>query len=125
VTVNDADHRVLIRDLVLACSIGAHAHERAAEQRVRVNIAIDVDASAGTAGDNLANVLDYEAVVLAVRHIAAKGHINLVETLAERIAEACLADRRAAAVWVRVEKLDVFPDVASVGVELARNRADR
>lgn len=115
----------MIRDLVLACSIGAHAHERGAEQRVRVNIAIDVDAPAGKAGDNLANVLDYEAVVLAVRRIAGAGHINLVETMAERIAEACLADRRAAGVHVRVEKLDVFPDVTSVGVELARRRGAR
>jgi dihydroneopterin aldolase len=114
------DHRVFVRDLVIACSIGAHAHERDGPQRVRVNVEIDVATEARAAGDRLANVLDYEAVVTAIRRIAGHGHINLVETLAERIAEASLTDPRALAVRVRVEKLDVFADAAAVGVELER-----
>ncbi|MEX2648214.1 MAG: dihydroneopterin aldolase [Alphaproteobacteria bacterium] len=114
------DHRVFVRDLVLACSIGAHPHERDATQRVRVNIELDVAASAANARDSLANVVDYERVVRATRAIADAGHINLVETLAERIAEACLGDEKVIAARVRVEKLDVFPDVGSVGVELVR-----
>jgi dihydroneopterin aldolase len=48
------------------------------------------------------------------------GHVQLVETLAERLAEACLADARIKVARVRVEKLDVFADAASVGVEVER-----
>lgn len=121
----EADHRVFVRDLVLACSIGAHPHERDATQRVRVNIELDVAASAASARDSLANVVDYERVVHAAKAIADAGHINLVETLAERIAEACLGDDKVIAARVRVEKLDVFPDVGSVGVELVRRRNPR
>ncbi|MGH6718672.1 MAG: dihydroneopterin aldolase [Alphaproteobacteria bacterium] len=116
------DHRIFVRDLVIACSIGAHAHERGAQQQVRVNVKVDVGTSARAAADTLGNVVDYEAVVMAIRRIAGHGHINLVETLAERIADACLADDRVLAVRVRVEKLDVFPDVLAVGVELERRR---
>jgi 7,8-dihydroneopterin aldolase/epimerase/oxygenase len=43
-----------------------------------------------------------------------------VETLAERIAALCLSDRRVRVARVRVEKLDVFPDATSVGVEIER-----
>ncbi len=46
----------------------------------------------------------------------------LVETLAERLAETCLADERVQVVRMRVEKLDVFDDLASVGVEIERQR---
>ena len=116
------DHRVFVRDLVIACSIGVHGHERRASQRVRINVDLDVGAPAGDAGDSLANAVDYERVVDGVRAIAGGGHINLVETLAERIADFCLADARVLAVRVRVEKIDVFPDAASVGVEIVRRQ---
>jgi dihydroneopterin aldolase len=49
--------------------------------------------------------------------------VNLVETLAERAAALCLADPAALSVRLRVEKLDVYPDAASVGVEIVRARA--
>ena len=52
--------------------------------------------------------------------IVAEGHIKLVETMAERIAERCLSDKRIASVLVRVEKLERGP--ASVGVEIVRPR---
>jgi dihydroneopterin aldolase len=72
--------------------------------------------------DELTRVVDYEAVANAVRAIVAAGHVRLVETLAERIAEACLADGRVVSARVRVEKLDIFPDAASAGVEVERRR---
>ncbi|MSP82544.1 MAG: dihydroneopterin aldolase [Alphaproteobacteria bacterium] len=116
------DHRVFVRDLVLACSIGVHDHERRASQRVRINIDLDVASRAASADDSLANVVDYERVVDGARRFAREGHINLVETLAERIARFCLEDARVLTARVRVEKIDVFPDAAAVGVEIIRGR---
>ena len=72
--------------------------------------------------DDLARVVDYEQVANTVRGIIAAGHVRLVETLAERIAEACLLDPRVHVARIRVEKLDVFPDTAAVGVEIERTR---
>ena len=54
------------------------------------------------------------------RAIVERGHINLVETLAEKIAVLCLANGRVRSVRVRVEKLDIVPDAQSVGVEIER-----
>ena len=62
----------------------------------------------------------YEAIVDGARQIATEGHTNLVETLAEKIARFCLEDPRVRIARVRVEKLDVFSDAASVGVEIER-----
>jgi len=67
-------------------------------------------------------VVDYGAIAGRVRAIAAAGHVRLVETLAERIAESCLEDPRVAIARVRVEKLDILPDASSVGVEVERRR---
>lgn len=113
--------RLFVRDLVLPCLIGVHRHERDAKQRVRINLDLAV-AEPIACDDKLASVVNYEAIVDRIRAAIASGHINLVETLAERIAALCLDDSRVTSARVRVEKLDVFPDAASVGIEIARYR---
>jgi 7,8-dihydroneopterin aldolase/epimerase/oxygenase len=112
--------RVLIRDLVLPCEIGVLRREQGAQQRVRINLDLAVREEPRPIEDDLRNVLCYDEIVSGVRAIVAAGHVNLVETLAERIAAMCLADQRVVRVRVRVEKLDVYPDAASVGVEISR-----
>ena len=129
---------VFLRDMVLAASIGVYPHEHAAPQRVRINVDLGVleQGPPGSAGlshqgmsragigrDELGRVVDYERIAQAVRAIVGAGHVQLVETLAERLAESCLTDERVQLVRVRVEKLDVFVDLASVGVEIERRRA--
>jgi dihydroneopterin aldolase len=124
-----ATRSMFVRDLVLAASIGVHAHEHAAPQRVRINLDLAVADDGGgmmsrpaVGRDELGRVVDYEAIVNGVRALVAGGHVQLVETLAERIAELCLADARVQAARVRVEKLDVFADATSAGVEVERRR---
>ncbi len=118
---------MFIRDLVLAASIGVHAHEHAAPQRIRINLDLAVAdeqaprlSRAAVGRDELGRVVDYEAVIAKARAIAGAGHVQLVETLAERLAEACLADPRVLIARVRVEKLDLFADAASAGIEVER-----
>jgi len=111
---------VFVRDLMLEASIGVYAHERDAHQRIRVNVDLAVRECDVEVADDLRNVVCYEAVVSGIRRIVAEGHVNLVETLAERIATMCLDDFRVRSARVRVEKLDVFPDATSVGVEIER-----
>ena len=72
--------------------------------------------------DDIGNVISYEGILQGIRTIAAGDHINLVETLAEQIADLCLADARALKVRVRIEKLEVEPAAAGVGVEILRYR---
>jgi dihydroneopterin aldolase len=93
--------------------------------RINLDLAIADDGDArlsrpAVGEDNLARVVDYEALVTRTRALVAAGHVQLVETLAERIAEACLTDPRIISVRVRVEKLDVFADAAAAGVEIER-----
>jgi dihydroneopterin aldolase len=115
-------YRILVRDLVLECSIGAYPEERLKTQRVRFNLDLRVRRPVPPLNDDLENVLSYDRIIADIRAIIAAGHINLVETLAEQICELCLADRRVARAKVTVEKLDVEPAAAGVGVEIERSR---
>lgn len=111
---------VFVRDLEITCVIGVHAHEKRGPQRVRINVDLGVLEGNAAHGDRLENVVCYEDIVTRIRAIVADGHINLVETLAERIAEICLQHPLAQSARVRVEKLDVFKDAHSAGVEIER-----
>ncbi len=113
---------VFVRDLVLEGSIGVHEHEKGNVQRVRFNVDLSVVEDEMPAQDKLGEVVCYEKVVDGVRAIVASGHVNLVETMAERIAQMCLQDKRVASVRVRVEKLDAISAAESVGIEIERSR---
>jgi dihydroneopterin aldolase len=121
---------VFVRGLTLKASIGVHGHERLARQPVRIGIelAVEDDAArpmsrAPVGRDELSRVVDYERLADLARAIVAEGHVMLVETLAERIAEACLADHRVRIARVMVEKPAALPDADSVGVTIERRRA--
>lgn len=124
----DADRHlrlVFVRGLALQARLGVHPHEKAAPQRVVIGVELAVEDEAAPDGvgvDDLRRVVDYERIVKAARAAAAAGHTLLVETLAERIAEAALADPRVQRARVAVEKPDAFPDVATVGVVVERAR---
>ena len=110
---------VLIRDLEVLARIGVHGHEQGKLQPVRINVALTAEMSAG--GDRLENAVDYEAVAEKIRGLIAAGHINLAETLAERIATACFEDRRVRHARIRVEKLHALPGAEAAGVEIERD----
>jgi dihydroneopterin aldolase len=114
-----AIRHVFIRDLLLTCRIGVHRHEEIRPQRLRINLDLAVREDRELQ-DDLANVVCYERITDAVRAVVAGQHIRLLETLAEEIAVICLSDERVRSVRVRIEKLDVFADAASVGVEIER-----
>lgn len=115
-------YRILVRDLLLMANIGIHPHERLAPQRVRINVDMAVFEQAGPLCDDIANVVSYEDIITGIKRMLAEGHINLVETLAETIAGLCLVDDRVESVRIRVEKLDVYAEAASVGIEIERRR---
>jgi dihydroneopterin aldolase len=122
---------MFLRDMVLAASIGVHPHEHASPQRVRINVDLGVEDDGArllsrqpVGRDDMARVVDYEKLAERVRAIVSAGHVRLVETLAERIAETCLSDRRVHLARIRVEKLDIFADATSAGVEIERRQRD-
>jgi 7,8-dihydroneopterin aldolase/epimerase/oxygenase len=111
---------VFVRDLVLLGRVGIYDAEKSAPQRVRINLDLAVREDMRPMGDDYGKVVCYEQIVTKARGVVEDGHVNLVETLAERLAGICLQDPRVRSCRVRVEKLDVFADALSVGVEIER-----
>jgi 7,8-dihydroneopterin aldolase/epimerase/oxygenase len=113
-------YRIFIRDLEMIASVGVHQFEKVKPQRIRVSIDLVVGPRSPDATDTVDTVLSYENVVKAVRAIVATGHFHLIETLAEHIAAECLNHYTVVSAKVKVEKPDIFPDAATVGIEIER-----
>ena len=110
--------RVFIRDLVLDVEIGVYTHEKGLTQRVRFSVDVDLTPATRALEDDIDRTFDYDMIIKGIKDIIARGHINLVETLAEDVARHCLTHPRAARVTVKIEKLDKEP--GAVGVEIVR-----
>jgi dihydroneopterin aldolase len=113
---------VFVRDLEIMATLGIHDHEKLKAQRVVINIDLTVKERGRPLDDDIANVVSYEKVVDHIKDIVARGHVNLVETLAEMIAGRCLENPWVLGVRVRIEKPDIIAEAASVGIEIERVR---
>lgn len=114
--------RVFIRNLELLAQIGIYGREKGTQQPVRINVDMTVD-DTRVLDESIDSVVDYEAITNKIRALVAAGHINLAETMAERIVALCFEDVRVHTVRVRVEKLYALPGAEAAGVELERSRA--
>ncbi len=113
--------RISLRDHVVEVEIGAFQAERGTTQRICFNVVVEVRPLTGPVDDDVDRILSYDRVTEAIAHELAEERLNLLETLAERIAERILAEPQAMRAFVRVEKLDRGP--GALGVEIVRARA--
>ena len=112
---------VFIRNLELGAQIGVYHHEVGKTQPIRINVDLAVEDLIDL-GDDLSKVVDYGVIEKKIRGLIAEGHVRLVETLAERIAQACFEDKRVMTARVRIEKLHALSGAESAGVEIERTR---
>lgn len=112
--------RISLRDYTVEVEIGAFQAERGTLQRVRFNVVVEVSPLTGPIDDDVDRILSYDRVTEAISFELEAERINLLETLAARVAERILLEPQAQRVFVRIEKLDRGP--FALGVEIVRAR---
>lgn len=114
--------RISLRDHIVTAEIGAFQAERGTTQRLRFNIVVEVQPVKAPLEDDVDSILSYDRVTEAIAFELAAERLNLLETLAERIAERILLEPQSMRTFVRIEKLDRGP--GALGVEIVRTRRD-
>ena len=104
----------------LQARIGIHDHERAQSQPIVINIDASVEEDTSAIADTITDVVCYETLTLQIKDVIARGHTDLVEVLAENIADTLLRDQRIMRLRIRLEKPDAIDEAAGVGVEIER-----
>ena len=114
--------QILIEGLVLEAFIGVFDLEYGKAQPVRFDLVIDIEPLSQEAIHETHNIVRYDHIVTDIKAILAGGHVDLVETLAEQVAKACLAYDRAHQACVSVAKLDAIDEAQAVGVRITRRK---
>jgi len=115
--------RISLADHEREVEIGAFQQERGLLQRVRFNVVVEVRSAANPEADDVDRILSYDTIVEAIDTELQAERLNLLETLAARIAERILVHPLAARCFVRIEKLDRGP--FALGVEIVRSAPER
>ena len=114
---------VKIRRLLVDMFIGVHEHERHSKQRVAIDVELELDYPAkGFSKAIYKNVGCYETLVDKIKTLSKEGHVVLVETFADKIADIALNDERVISAAIHVEKLDIFSDWEAVGATIKKSR---
>ena len=112
---------VFVRGLAIEAEIGVNADEYGRRQPLVIDVEIALYPPERC--EHIGETVNYELVVAQAQAIAAAGHVRLIETFAQRLAEALLAEPAAKQVRVRVEKPQALaPHALAAGVELTLAR---
>jgi dihydroneopterin aldolase len=112
--------RISLRDHIVEVEIGAFQAERGTTQRICFNVVVEVAPLPDDIDDDVDRILSYDRVTEAIAHELSAERLNLLETLAERVAERILLEPQAIRAFVRIEKLDRGP--GALGVEIVRSK---
>ena len=110
--------RIALRDHIVEVEIGAFQAERGITQHIRFNVVVEVNPPDAPLDDDVDRILSYDTITEAIAFELAEERLNLLETLAERVADRILLAPQAHRVFVRIEKLDRGP--GALGVEIVR-----
>lgn len=114
--------RVFFSQLALDARIGILEHELRATQPLHIDAEFDVDVAEPVNDQNIQTVLDYRQLRHAMVDECTRAHVNLLETLCERVVARILAEFPAVRqVKIRISKPSAFSDCAAVGIEVQRN----
>jgi dihydroneopterin aldolase/D-erythro-7,8-dihydroneopterin triphosphate epimerase len=115
--------RIYIRDLALRCIIGIYPEERRNKQDIIVNVIMEVDSHArAAASDDIRDATDYKTITKQLITLVEGSSFNLIETLAQRCADVCLAPEAVQAVTVTIDKPGALRFARSVAVEILRRK---
>lgn len=115
--------RIIFSRIALDASIGILEHERTATQPIHIDAEIDVDVTRPVNDADIETVADYRALHDAIVQECVRGHVNLLETLTENVAQRLLNTfPETREVRVRITKPSAFADSAGVAIEIYKQR---
>jgi len=114
--------RIHIRDLVCRCIVGIYPEERREKQEVIINITLWADVRKACVSDDIADTVDYKTIKKQVIAMVEESRFNLIERLAQAIADICLSAEGVQKAVVSVDKPGALRFARSVAVEIVRQR---
>ncbi|MCO5043978.1 MAG: dihydroneopterin aldolase [Kiritimatiellae bacterium] len=114
--------KIYIRDLALRCIIGIYPEERRDRQDVIINVTMSGDFSAAGLSDDIDDAVNYKTITNQMIALVEESSFNLIETLADKLADICLEHPKVEEATVSVDKPGALRFARSVAFETTRRR---
>ncbi len=114
---------IYLHDLRIDTVIGIYDWERRVKQTVFLDLDMAADIRKAAASEDIADTLDYKTVAKRLTEYVSNTQFQLVETLAERVAEIILTEFEVSWVRLRVNKKGAVRAAVDVGVIIERGKA--
>ena len=115
---------IFIRELAVETVIGIYDWEREIKQTVYFDLEMSCDIARAAASDSVDDTLNYKAVSQALIALVEKSEFQLVETLAERVAQMILNDFEVSWLRLTLNKRGALSAAKDVGVQIERGQRD-
>ena len=117
------EKKILINDLVLDLKLGYYDFEKEKAQKVKFSLEIDYEDKKPTNDKDIKSIVNYGTVVKLITKLVKKKHYNFLETLAEDVFDELFKDRRIGKILLKIEKLEILKECASVGIQITKKRS--
>lgn len=112
--------KVYIEGLTIQTTIGFYQWEKEIKQKLVIDLQMGWNTQAAAENDELAKTLDYAEVSQAIEVFANDNPVDLIETLAERLAQYLIASYHIPWLKLKIGKPGAVFNAATVGVEIER-----
>lgn len=119
---NDIIRKILIKDLIIKKIFGFYPKEKIKPQRLKFNIKLELSKKLVFKNSDLKTIVDYDKVIKIIYKILDK-KINFLENLADQIIEEVLKNNKINCIELKIEKLDILKNDASVGIEVSKRKS--
>ena len=113
-------YSIFIDKLKIDANIGVHSFEKKTKQEIVISVKLSFANFKPPKSDMLNEVVDYEIILNKIREIVDLGHIDLVETLAEKIANECFKVTDSEQIEIKITKTQAIKDAEGIGVEITK-----
>ena len=117
------EKKILIKELILDLKLGYYDLEKEKSQKVKFSLEIDYEDRKPTNDKDIKSIVNYGQVVKLITKLAKNKHYNFLETLAEDAFDVLFKDKRIAKIMLKIEKLEIIKECASVGIQITKKRS--
>jgi dihydroneopterin aldolase len=115
---------IFLTGLTVDCIVGIWDWERRVKQKIVLDLEMAADVRRAAASDSIEDTLDYKKVTKRLLVFVGESQYQLVETLAERVAELIVMEFSVPWVRVRLNKQGAIRGARDVGILIERRRED-
>ena len=117
------EKKILINELILDLKLGYYDFEKEKAQKVKFSLEIDYLDKKPSNDKDLRSIVNYATIVKLIKKLIKKKHYNFLETLAEAVFDELFKDKRIAKIMLKIEKLEIFKECSSVGIQITKKRS--